>query len=68
MRAVAVEDMQIAVLALEGDQAGAEDIQAVRLAVTVLGGRPQAMPASRVAGLEEAGFDAVECAHLVVLR
>ncbi|MNG25768.1 hypothetical protein D3C84_1106710 [compost metagenome] len=46
VRAVGIEDTHCAVLALEGNQAGAEDVQRMRLAVTVGVGQAETMPAA----------------------
>ncbi|MNP32098.1 hypothetical protein D3C76_1252610 [compost metagenome] len=67
VRAVAVEDVDLPVLPGEGHQAGAEGIQAVSLAVAVLGSQAQAMPAAGIAGFQLLGFDSVQSAHLLVL-
>ncbi|MNN65224.1 hypothetical protein D3C81_1807080 [compost metagenome] len=63
VRAVAVEDVQLAVLALERHQAGAEYVEAVRLAVAVLRGEAQAVPAARVTLGQGTGFDSMQATH-----
>src|SRR5690606_33421873 len=67
VRAVAVEDADLPILSGKGHQAGAKDIQAVGLAVAVLAGQPQAVPATGESRLQLFGFDAVQGTHLVVL-
>ncbi|MNR44969.1 hypothetical protein D3C85_1637740 [compost metagenome] len=67
MRAIAVEDADLAVLPGEGNQPGAEGIQAMGLAVAVLGSQAQAVPTACIAGFQLLGFDSVQRTHLVVL-
>ncbi|MCY1430501.1 hypothetical protein D9M71_464510 [compost metagenome] len=67
VRAVAVEDADLPVLPCESHEAGAEGIQAVGLAVAVLGSQAQAMPPAGIAGFQLLGFDSVQSAHLLVL-
>ncbi|MNH05717.1 1-deoxy-11-beta-hydroxypentalenate dehydrogenase [compost metagenome] len=68
VRAEAVENVQLAVFTLERHQAGAKHVQAVGLAITVLRGQAQAVPTTGVAVFQQLGFNAVQGAHLIVLR
>ncbi|MNM98995.1 hypothetical protein D3C81_1115430 [compost metagenome] len=67
VRAVAIKNMQLAVFTLERHQTGAEHLQAMGLAVAVLRGQAQAMPATGVAVFQQFGFDAVQGTHLIIL-
>ena len=57
--------MQLAVLALECDQAGTKGIDTMRPTVAVVVGQAQAVPATGVTLGELFHFDSVQCGHLV---
>ena len=60
--AVAVEDLEVAVGVGEDHQHGAEDLDAVRLAVQVVLHRAKAVPAARVPVRQRAGVDLANAA------
>ena len=55
--AVAVEDLDVALRVGEDHQLGAEDLDAVRLAVQVVRDRAEAVPAARVPVRQRSGVD-----------